>query len=87
MSVIETRFQSIETKVNNFDRRLLGIEGENQTISANLSAIMTHLNIPSAAKRRKELLSIENLENHNMKDVDNAHQSTSPKSKLGDKRF
>jgi hypothetical protein len=87
MSVVETRFQSIETKVNNFDRRLLGIEGENQTISANLSAIMTHLNIPSAAKRRKELLSIENLENHNMKDVDNAHQSTSPKSKLGDKRF
>jgi hypothetical protein len=87
MSVVETRFQSIETKVNGFDRHLLGIEGENQTISANLSAIMDHLKIPTAAKCRKELLGIENQENQHMEEVGHAHQSTSPKARKGDNRF
>jgi hypothetical protein len=66
VTFMETRFQTIILAVTNqqhaqnwLDARLLNLESQTITIGNNISTLMQHLNIPSNAKCRNDVISSE----------------------------
>ncbi len=65
------------TTQNRMDMRLFEVEKQTTKISGNITALMAHLQVPSAAKRKAPSKQSERVHSFEMEDVDDANQSTS----------